>query len=356
MRVRVVAVLAIFAAVVGGVVACTPSAPVSSPPTSPTSSVPGQPPRVVAPPQSGSFRQPGAVRRIGGCAVFDRDHFLNAGGVDRLPVHPASRRWTAFLGRGAASLHAPSSVLWEGSRSGQSFNVVNSAEIGAADVWINPTYAANNYLGRYPIPAAPRVEGYPGAAWDRHLLIVDTADCFAYEIIQYDPFLGALGVHTGLAGVRYPLSGVAAPVMTTNAADTPMVGQSALVAEVDDGSLAHPVGFCTDELAPRSVWPARRSDGRSTHPDAPPMGVWLRLRADVDTSGFTGQAAVIVNAMRRNGLILTDTCAHQMSFMGENSSGWDPVAVAQLGQLAPTDFEVVDATPMMVSSNSFQIR
>jgi hypothetical protein len=243
-----------------------------------------------------------------------------------------------------------------GSRTGQAFNVVDSNTTRPVDVVINPSYASNNYLGRYPIPRNPIVQGYPTPAWDRHLLIIDTADCNAYELIQYDPLLGAAGIHTALAGTRYPLSGVTPPVKTTNAAKTPMIGQSALVSEVRAGRIAHPIGFCTDELSTGHVWPARASDGRSARPDAVPMGAWFRLRSDVDPSAFSGQARVFVEALRNHGAILTDTCAHRFSLMGENSDQWDDRSLAQLETLTPADFEAVDTTAMKVADNSFEIR
>jgi hypothetical protein len=78
----------------------------------------------------------------------------------------------------------------------------------------------HEYRGRVPLPAVPRVEGHPGAAWDRHVLIVDSADCSAYELIQYDHTLRGLGPRTANSGAKYSLSSTDRVKFTTNSPNT----------------------------------------------------------------------------------------------------------------------------------------
>ncbi|MFM7064360.1 MAG: hypothetical protein ACKO04_12835, partial [Actinomycetes bacterium] len=314
-------------------------------------------PSTTAAPASGTTFQPSAVTAsIGGCQLYPRDHFLNATNVDRLPVASTSSSWTSFLGGSSTPLVAGfTSAVWSGSRSGMPMNVVDSRRIGMTGVLLDHTYT-DSYAGGYPVPASPVVEGAPTPQWDKHVIMVDQADCTSYELIQYDSLWRSLfGSVKALAGAKVPLGSTAA-TRTTNAAQTPMVGQNVLVSEVTAGAVDHVVGFCTTELHPGHVWPARASDGKSSNPSAIKTGAWLRLKAGTSTSGFTGQARPIVEALRTHGMVLTDTCGQKFALMGENSTAWNDAELAQLGRLTADDFEVVDTTPMKVSDSNWAIR
>ena len=330
-------------------VASKPSTPpVTAPVNAPTTSVATNP--------NLSFVASATTAKIGDCQLFPPDHYLNATNVDRLPVHPKSAQWTSFLARNGRTMKAPSPNIWNGARPGMPINVVDSRTQPMRNVVLDDSWTAHNYKGAYPIPSAPKLEGYPSAEWDRHLIIVDVADCSAYELIQYDPILGAFGIHKALSGVRYSLTSTDRPRITTNAADTPMVGQYAMVDEVRSGRIAHALAFCTTDLASSYVWPARRSDGKLSADTAPPMGAWLRLKSNVDLSKFTGQARVIAEALRRHGMILTDTCGHQMSLMAENSDQWNSKEMEQLSRLTATQIEAVETQHMVRSTTSFAVR
>jgi hypothetical protein len=307
-------------------------------------------------PSSTTFQPAAVTAQIGGCQLYPRNHFLNATNVDRLPVSSSSAAWTGSLGGSSTKLVAGfTSAVWSGSRPGMPMNVVDSRKIGMTSVLLDHTYT-DSYNGGYPVPASPVVEGAPNPEWDKHVIMVDQADCTSYELIQYDSLWRSLfGSVKALAGAKVPL-GSTTPVQTTNAAQTPMVGQNVLVSEVNAGRVDHAVGFCTTELHPGHVWPARASDGRSTNPSAIKTGAWLRLKAGTATSSFTGQARPIVEALRTHGAVLTDTCGQKFALMGENSTAWNDSELAQLGRLTADDFEVVDTTPMKVSDSSWAIR
>ncbi len=84
----------------------------------------------------------------------------------------------------------------------------------------------------------------------------------------------------------------------------------------------------------------------STDPTLPPMGLRLRLRADYDLSGITGQARVIATAMQRYGLIVADNGSNWF-FQGAPSPGWDDDDLDQLKSVSGWDFEVVDTGPIL---------
>jgi hypothetical protein len=295
---------------------------------------------------------------MGGCTLFPRDHYMNAVNVDTLPVLPQSANWLSDLGNGTpAPLKFPTSRIWQGARGGTPLNLVDSRQRGFTNVLLNYSYSPNAFRGPYPIPSDPKVQGHPSAQWDKHLLTVDVADCRAYELIQYDPFMVALsGIHSALSGASYPLDTTDMPRMTTNSPKTPMIGQYVRVDEVAAGEIPHVMAFCSDRISPSHLWPARDSDGVIPGPNAMPMGTWIRLKADVDASSFPAGARAVVEALRERGAVLTDTCSHSFSLLAENSASWNDSVMQQISRLTTSDFEVVDTTPMKVSETSYQIR
>lgn len=318
---------------------------------------PTVPPTTVAPGPV-SFTAQTTRSKIGGCDVFPADHFLNATNIDRLPVHPSSDAWLSGLRAAGKGIVPPSSTVWEGSAPGIPINVVDSTTTGFSSVSFTTWTSPYEYRGQYPLPANPKIEGYPTPAWDKHLLIVDSATCTAYELIQFDPLVNFLiGRHSALSGATYSLNSTERVRYTTNSPSTPMIGQAYKAEDATAGNLPHVTSFCSNTISTSSVWPAARSDGKVAAKDgALPMGAWARLKAGVDTSKFTGQAGAIVRALRTHGMVLTDTCAHDLHIVGENSSAWDNNSLRQLKSLTPSDFEIVDTTPMKVAENSFAVR
>lgn len=333
----------------------------TTPPTTttvapPTTTTPRTPNAVPAP--ATTFRPAAVTATMGGCTLFPRDHYMNAVNVDTLPVLSESSRWLADLGAGQpAPLRFPTSRIWNGARGGTPLNLVDSRERGFTRVLLNMSYAPRSFPGPYPIPANPKVQGFPSAQWDKHLLVVDVADCRAYELIQYDPFLVALtGIHSALSGASYALDSTAMPPTTTNSPNTPMIGQYIRHEEVVNGEIPHVMAFCSNRISPTWVWPARRSDGVVPGADAMPMGAWIRLKSTVDPSVFPPGARAVVEALRERGAVLTDTCSHSFSLLAENSGDWNDTVMQQLSRLTTSDFEVVDSSQMKVSDTTFQIR
>jgi hypothetical protein len=104
-----------------------------------------------------------------------------------------------------------------------------------------------------------------------------------------------------------------------------------------------------------AIWPAMATDGRSAHPDAMPMGTWLRLRRDADLSQLGPQAQVVARALREHGAVLADT-APTFVLRGEPDERWDQDDLGTLSTLDLGDFEVVDAAPMMLERSSYALR
>ncbi len=328
-------------------------------------SVPTPAPRAVpSPPVTATgmtFHAAETAATLGGCKVFPADHYMNARNIETLPVRAESAAWLNSIGGASSNLVAPSSTIWQGSRPGTPINIVDSRATGFKPIIFGHDWSAKSYLGPYPLPSAPLLQGAPNptGTWDKRLMVVDSAECIAYELIQYQQlWIGTSFLRTALAGTRYPLNSNEMPTGTTNAPNTPLIGAYLLNSEVKSGTIPHVMAFCSQNtrISTSSIWPARKSDGFNTAPDAMPMGTWVRLGEGADPESFSGGARVVVEALQTRGAILTDSCAHQFSLLAENSSDWNNADMAQLTRLTPADFEVVHSAALKISDTSYAVR
>ena len=76
------------------------------------------------------------------------------------------------------------------------------------------------------------------------------------------------------------------------------------------------------------------------------MGLRLRLRADYDISGFTGGARVLLETMRRYGLIIADNGSNWY-VSGATDSRWDDDDLNQSKDVPGTAFEVAQTGPVL---------
>ena len=99
------------------------------------------------------------------------------------------------------------------------------------------------------------------------------------------------------------------------------------------------------------TWPASHSASDAADPALPQLGQRLRLKRSVDVSRLPRQARIVAEAMQRYGLIVAD---HGSAWFlsGAPDQRWDNDAVRTLGGLRGSDFEVVDASGLMVSAAS----
>jgi hypothetical protein len=95
------------------------------------------------------------------------------------------------------------------------------------------------------------------------------------------------------------------------------------------------------------VRPATHAGGpTSTNPNAPPYGVRFRLKASFDISTYSAGAQVILRAMKKYGMILSDGGNIALTFADDRLSAakWDNLLIANntFNSIRVTDFDVVD--------------
>jgi hypothetical protein len=85
------------------------------------------------------------------------------------------------------------------------------------------------------------------------------------------------------------------------------------------------------------------------------MGARFRLKASVDVSKYPPQARAIAQALKTYGAILADN-GSPWYFSGTQDDKWSNDQLGALKALQGSDFEAVDSSLLMVSSDSARCR
>ncbi|MDQ5820874.1 MAG: hypothetical protein M3540_05485 [Actinomycetota bacterium] len=275
--------------------------------------------------------------RLAGCPVFPATNAWNQR-VDRLPVAANSAAIVNSIGP-TKGMHADfGSGLWEGKRIGIPYDVVTKK---TKRVRVTFQYDDESDHVGYPIPPGVHIEG----GSDHHALLVDRTSCRLYE-------LGGLERRGGRwhawAGATWSLrSNKLRPAGWTSAdaAGLPILPGLARYDEVKAGAIRHALRFTVSRTRRAYVYPARHFASDRTDPSLPPMGLRLRLRAGFDTRGFPRQSRIVLEALKRYGMIVADNGA-DWYVTGAPSPGWSNDDLHSLGRVKGSDFEVVDTSSL----------
>jgi hypothetical protein len=266
------------------------------------------------------------------CALFPASSPWNQR-VDTLPVAADSATLVASIGL-ADHVHADfGSGTYEGAPIGIPYNVVSAKQAKSRVAF---EYADESDEGPYPIPARPRIEG----GSDHHVLIVDRDACRLYELG------GARRTAAGWqawAGAIWSLKSNRLRPETWTSADAaglPILPGLARYDEVARGAIRHALRFTVERTRRAYLWPARHYASSATDPSLPPMGLRVRLKASFDTSGFPRQARIVLEALKRYGMILADN-GSDWFVSGAPDPRWSNDDLHTLHRVTGGDFEVV---------------
>lgn len=286
---------------------------------------------------------------LNGFLPFPADNLWNKD-ISSAPVDANSTSIINFIGAGVG-LHADFGAgQYQGSTIGIPYTVVDSSQ---PLIPISYTaYGSESDAGPMPIPVSAPIEGYPNPGnGDRHVLVLDTATCFLYEL--YSSYPQASSWNAGSGAVWDLLSDEQRPYTWTSAdaAGLPIFPGLVRYDEVAAGSIKHAIRFTVPNSSDGFTPPASHSAATSSDPNAPPMGMRLRLKASFDSSGFSPANQVILNAMKKYGLILADN-GSAIYLSGAPDDRWDNSDLHNLGSVKGSDFEVVQINPLY-SNNSY---
>jgi hypothetical protein len=280
-----------------------------------------------------ALRMPSAPR----CPVFPKSNPWNQR-VDQLPVTTNSDEIIRSIGAGG-SVHADfGSQLWEGAPIGIPITVVGKRQ---AKKRVSFEYADESDRGPYPIPRKVKIEGGRSSTGDRHALIVDRDSCRLYELFGLYPN-GRGGWRAGSGAIWNLRSNKLRPAGWTSAdaAGLPILPGLARYDEVKRGVIDHALRFTVRRTRRAYVFPARHYASDSNDPSLPPMGLRLRLKASFDVSGFPRQARIVLVALKRYGMLVSDN-GSSWYITGAPDSRWSNDQLHTLGRVQGSDFEVV---------------
>jgi hypothetical protein len=288
---------------------------------------------------AGGHPPKGAAR----CAVFPPDNPWNQR-VDSLPVAANSGAVVRSIGLNAPVHPDFGAGLWEGGPIGIPFTTVGPRQ---RRVPVTFEYAGESDGRRYPVPRNAPVEGGRSANGDRHVIVVDRKRCRLYELYAAYPVRGGRSWRAGSGAIWSLRSNRLRPAGWTSAdaAGLPILPGLARYEEVRRGEIDHALRFTAPKTRRAYVYPARHFASNSTDPDLPPMGLRVRLRASFDTSGLGKQARVVLQGLKRYGMLLADN-GSPWYISGAPSRGWDNDDLHGLRRVRGSDFEVVDTSSL----------
>jgi hypothetical protein len=276
-----------------------------------------------------------------GCEILPPDNPWNQR-VDRLPVVSNSSRLIASIGL-SDPVHPDFGTVYAGAPNGIPFTVVSNR---TRTVPVRFQYSDESDRGPYPIPPNAPIEGGAGSSGDRHVIVIDRSTCTDYELFDAHPHNRGSFWTAGSGAIFNLRSNHLRPAGWTSAdaAGLPIFPGLARYDEVARGLIDHALRFTAHCTAPRYVYPARHEASTCTG-FYPPMGLRVRLKANVNISRLPYQARVVARALKTYGMILADN-GSPWYVSGAPNPRWSNDALHQLDQLTGRDFEVVNTSSL----------
>ena len=258
---------------------------------------------------------------VGGCQIFPANNPWNLD-ISQYPLHPKSDVFIAAINKTKQFLHADFGTPAE---YGIPYIVVDSTQPFVPVTYL--LYGSESDPGPFPIPANAPVEGGPSASQnsDRHVLVIDKSNCTLYEFWQGSKdqtgsgWSASNGAKFDLTKNTYRPDGWT----SADAAGLPIFPGLVRYEEVAAGAINHALRFTVDNSQRGWIHPARHQAGKND-PTYPPMGLRLRLKANYDISKVTGQARIILEALKKYGMINADNGSSWFISGTSNSHGRHP--------------------------------
>ena len=264
--------------------------------------------------------------------MFPADNAWNRD-ISALSVRPESSTWVASIG--ASNLHPD---FGSNPSYGIPFVVVAANQPPVA---INFTpYGGESDPGPYPIPLNTPIE----AGSDAHVLAVQQGVCKLYEMYGAAPT--ANGWNAASGAVFDLNSNTLRPKYWTSAdaAGLAILAGLARYDEIKSGRISHALRFTVPRSQRAFIAPATHFAG-SINAALPPMGARFRLKANFDVTGYTGDAKVILNALKQYGMLVADNGSGWF-VSGATDPRWNDTDLDQLKRVPGSAFEVVDTGPL----------
>jgi hypothetical protein len=304
------------------------------------------PPGSPAPPSPSPVA--GSVASVGGCQLFPADNAWNRN-VSQDPVATNSDALLSVMSPGSA-IHLDLGTTEE--YYGIPFTVVpaDQALVPITFGTDGADYSDESDPGPMPIPLDVAIEGGSTSdpdpvSGDRHVLVVHQGDCVLYELYNAVRTAGGFRVSSS---ARWDLTTNAtrpAGWTSADAAGLPILPGLLKYEEVAAGEITHALRFTVPQVRRAYVAPASHC-GQYADASLPPYGVRARLRSDFSLAPYSGDALVILTALKTYGLILADQ-GSAWYVTGRSNPAWS-AALEQLRAhpVRGSDFELLAPGPM----------
>jgi hypothetical protein len=261
--------------------------------------------------------------------------------VSAAPLDPRSRGYIAYIGaHGGDFLHPD---FGSPRAYGFPYTVVGRKQKRTKVRFT--AYGKESTHGPYRVPFEALVEGGQRSDGDRHVLTVDRARCRLYELYRAFPRKRPKRHWNAGSGVIWDLRSAALRpegFTSADAAGLPIFPGLARYDEAAAGRIDHALRVTVDSTQDAWLHPASHCAGDSSNPNAPPMGLRLRLGAGYDISRFTGPARAIATALKRYGMIVADNGSNWF-ISGTSDRRWRDENLDQLKSIPGSAFEVVQS-------------
>ncbi|HEU4473189.1 MAG TPA: hypothetical protein VFR72_00055 [Gemmatimonadales bacterium] len=293
---------------------------------------------------------PGPLPSLGGCQIFPADNAWNRD-VTADPVHPGSAALLAEM--------APDNSIHLDLGTTEEYYGIPYTIVPADQPLVPITFGTGGYdyseesdPGPMPIPLDAHIEGGstddPDPPFgDRHVLVLRQGDCRLFELFN------TVRTESG-----FQVSSSATWDLTTNdtrpagwtsadAAGLPILPGLLKYEEVAEDRLHHALRFTVPRVRRAYTAPASHC-GQDDNAALPPYGTRVRLRQNFPLDDYSGDALVILTAMKRYGLILADQ-GSAWYVTGTANPAWED-ALDQLRDMRVrgSDFEVLASGPVTV--------
>jgi hypothetical protein len=275
--------------------------------------------------------------REAGCPIFPAGNPLNRD-VSHAPVDAHSAAYVASIGL-TAHLHPD---FGSNPAYGIPYSIVGAGQPRVPIAFTE--FGEESDAGPYPIPPGAPVEG-AGEAGDRHVLVMQSRTCRLFEL--YAASRSGIGWQAG-SGAEFNLrSNALRPEGWTSAdaAGLPIFPLLVRYPEVRAGRIDHALRVTVPRTQRGYIHPATHLASSSSDPALPPMGLRLRLKASYALSGFSGQALVILRALKRYGLIVADN-GSPWYITGAPDARWNDEDLHELTRVPGSAFEAVYSGPI----------
>jgi hypothetical protein len=179
------------------------------------------------------------------------------------------------------------------------------------------------------VPIPPNAS--PAAGPDAHMTVWQPSTDHLWEFFQARKL--ADGWHASFGGSMSSASrspgyydteswpGLSQTWWGATATSLPVIAGTMMINELQAGVIPHALAMNIPWAKPKTYsWPAQRTDGASTDPNAIPEGARFRLdpKLDIDGLNLPPMTRMIAKAAQRYGIIVRDQTGHAISLFAEN--------------------------------------